>query len=205
MNTPATPRLSLNQVAKATGRSKGTISKALNNGTLSYLNKSENGQYEIDMAEALRVFPPKTPQDRIEQEQFRTSNTEELNHSLVQQMELDRLKHDLERAESERHRERQSSQAQIEDLIKQRDEWKEQSQETLKLRHERDSEHQANVDKAEREHRSELDKRVKAEKEIEQLRERLKNEQARAEAAERSRAEALRRQQQPVKKRWSFF
>ena len=205
MNTPVTPRLSLNQVAKATGRSKGTISKALNDGTLSYLGKADNGQYEIDMAEALRVFPPKTPQDRIEQEQFRSSNTEELNHSLVQQMELDRLKHDLQTAEDERHRERQTSQAQIEDLIKQRDEWQTQSQETLKLRHERDSEHQANFDKAEGERRAELEKRVRAEKEIEQLRERLKNEQDKVEAAVQSRAAAVLELQQTKKKRWSLF
>ena len=81
MNTETNPRLSLNQVAKVTGRSKGTISKALSDGKLSYLSKTESG-YEIDLAEALRVFPPKTPQEQIEQGRGSLNTTEELSHSL---------------------------------------------------------------------------------------------------------------------------
>jgi hypothetical protein len=51
--------LSLSQAAKETGKSKATLSKALNNGDLSYISKTEKG-YEIDPAELFRVFPPKT-------------------------------------------------------------------------------------------------------------------------------------------------
>lgn len=51
----------LNQAAKETGRSKGTISRYLKNGTLSYLSKDEHG-YKIDSSELFRVFPDKTPE-----------------------------------------------------------------------------------------------------------------------------------------------
>jgi hypothetical protein len=54
------PYISLNDAAKLTGRAKSTISKALKKGTMSYISKdSKTGAYEIDPAEAERVFPPK--------------------------------------------------------------------------------------------------------------------------------------------------
>lgn len=51
----------LNQAAKETGRSKGTISRYLKNGTLSYVSKDEHG-YKIDSSELFRVFSNKTPE-----------------------------------------------------------------------------------------------------------------------------------------------
>ncbi len=50
--------LSLSQAAKETGKSKATISKALKNGVLSYVSKTEKG-YEIEPSELFRVFPVK--------------------------------------------------------------------------------------------------------------------------------------------------
>jgi len=50
--------LSLSQTTKETGRSKATISKALNNGVLSYVSKTDKG-YEIEPSELFRVFPAK--------------------------------------------------------------------------------------------------------------------------------------------------
>jgi len=50
--------LSLSQCAKETGRSKATISKALNSGVLSYISKTDKG-YEIEPSELFRVFPLK--------------------------------------------------------------------------------------------------------------------------------------------------
>lgn len=46
----------LNQAAKETGKSKGTISRYLKSGKLSYVQKTEGG-YEIDPSELFRVFP----------------------------------------------------------------------------------------------------------------------------------------------------
>jgi hypothetical protein len=48
--------LSLGQASKACGRAKSTLSKALNSGELSYVEKTQKG-YKIDPAELFRVFP----------------------------------------------------------------------------------------------------------------------------------------------------
>jgi hypothetical protein len=53
----------LNEAAKETGRSKGTISKALNNGKLSYISKTKSG-YQIEPEELFRVFPLKQDKSR---------------------------------------------------------------------------------------------------------------------------------------------
>lgn len=45
----------LGTAAKATGRSKSTIQRAIKDGTIS-ANKNDKGQYEIDPAELHRVF-----------------------------------------------------------------------------------------------------------------------------------------------------
>jgi hypothetical protein len=48
---------SLGEAAKAVGKSKGTISKAISSGKLSPLGR-EGGQYQIPASELFRVFPP---------------------------------------------------------------------------------------------------------------------------------------------------
>lgn len=50
--------LSLGEAAKAAGVAKGTLSKALKTGKLSYTEKTAAG-YRIDPAELFRVFPRK--------------------------------------------------------------------------------------------------------------------------------------------------
>jgi hypothetical protein len=47
----------IGQAAKESGKSKSTIWKYINNGTLS-AQKNEGGTYSIDAAELFRVFPP---------------------------------------------------------------------------------------------------------------------------------------------------
>jgi chromosome segregation ATPase len=175
MNIETRSILSLNQVAKLTGRSKGTISKALNDGTLSYLEKSDKGVYQIDMAEALRVFPPKTPQNQIEQDRTGTLNTDELRHSMLLQTEIDRLQYRVETAETERQRERDSYRQQIDDLQSQRDKWQKQAEQTLKIQFERDAEQSEKQAQTTEIQQSEQEKRVQAEQEAARLREQLKN------------------------------
>jgi DNA-binding transcriptional regulator GbsR (MarR family) len=50
--------LTLGEAAKATGKSKPTISKYIKNGKISYVSKDDKG-YQIDPAELFRVFPVK--------------------------------------------------------------------------------------------------------------------------------------------------
>jgi len=78
--------LTLGQAAKATGKSKATISKYIKNGTLSTISK-ENSGYEIDPAELFRVFPKQTPvTTSIEQSQ--TVKNTPVNSSLEREIEL---------------------------------------------------------------------------------------------------------------------
>lgn len=76
--------MTLNQAAKAAGKAKGTILKAIKDGALS-APKDEKGRYEIDPAELHRVFSltsheqsekpklttPYDPENRIEIERLR--------------------------------------------------------------------------------------------------------------------------------------
>jgi excisionase family DNA binding protein len=56
----------LGQAAKATGRSKPTIQRAIKNGSISAV-KAIDGSYEIDPAELHRVFPPANDTGNVEQ------------------------------------------------------------------------------------------------------------------------------------------
>ena len=62
--------LSLGEAAKAAGVAKGTISKALKSGKLSYADKTPAG-YQIDPAELFRAFPRKQP-ETVEYERLET-------------------------------------------------------------------------------------------------------------------------------------
>lgn len=52
--------VSMTKGAELAGVSKGTVSKALKSGRLSYAEKTDNG-YLIETSELFRVFPPKQP------------------------------------------------------------------------------------------------------------------------------------------------
>lgn len=51
-------RYTLGQAAKATGKGKTTIQRAIKKGTIS-AEKSESGEYRIEPSELHRTFPPK--------------------------------------------------------------------------------------------------------------------------------------------------
>ena len=53
--------VSMTKGAELAGVSKGTVSKALKSGRLSYTEKTDNG-YLIETSELFRVFPPKQPE-----------------------------------------------------------------------------------------------------------------------------------------------
>lgn len=82
------PYISLNEAAKLTGRAKSTISKALKNGKMSYVSKdSKTGAYEIDPAEAERVFPSKQETT----ESFHPKNTKLPTGNNVLQVKLEAM------------------------------------------------------------------------------------------------------------------
>ena len=108
----------LGDAAKATGKSKTTLHRAIKSGKIS-ANKADDGSYSIDPAELHRVFPPATvatpaiPLQGNESEQ--PGNT------------LETLRMQLEMLGKERERERALLQETIADLREDRDKWRQQA------------------------------------------------------------------------------
>ena len=93
---------SLGEAAKATGKAKSTILRAIKSGKISALKK--DGTYKIDPSELFRVF------DAMVAQPVQSNETQPtLEHP-------ERLKLRLELVEEEREREREQMQATIDDL-----------------------------------------------------------------------------------------
>ena len=116
--------LTLNEAAKACGRSKGTLSKAIKSGQLSAI-RCEDGSFAIEPSELFRVFPGPVViggGDRLET----PGNTHE----------IDGLKADLEAARKEAAMFREmldETRADREDLRKDRDAWRRQAEQQTQL------------------------------------------------------------------------
>ena len=96
-------RYTLGTAAKATGKAKSTILRAIKSGTIS-ASKARDGSYEIDPSELHRVFQP------IGTQQASSNDT----HPPEEQDAILCLR--LETLEAERQRERDQMQATIDDL-----------------------------------------------------------------------------------------
>jgi len=96
-------KYTLGQAAKATGKAKSTILRAIKKGTIS-ANKGEGGAYRIDPAELHRVFEPTGSQQ----------DAKNATQPPVEQTEILRLK--IELLEEERARERSQFEDTISDL-----------------------------------------------------------------------------------------
>lgn len=104
----------LNEAAKAVGKSKTTIHRAIKSGKIS-ASKLDSGAYAIDPSELHRVFQVGTSERtfRNEKEQAKTtSRTADIR---------------LEMLEKERERERQQLEETIADLREDRDKWRQQA------------------------------------------------------------------------------
>ena len=109
--TPA--RYTLGEAAKATGKSKPTISRAIKKGTISG-NKNHNGEYELDPAEVHRVWPLLQPASN-DDGTVKQSDTPNNDSGLQREIEL--LREMVERGDAERSR-----------LEADRDKWREQAE-----------------------------------------------------------------------------
>lgn len=105
----------LGEAAKATGKSKATISKAIKSGRISAA-KDETGTFSIDPAELHRVYPPTVSNDHEETRRKLTENAE--NDGLIRE-----LKARLEAAQ-ERLADKETV---ISDLREDRDKWRQQA------------------------------------------------------------------------------
>lgn len=108
----------LGDAAKAVGKSKTTLHRAIKSGRIS-ATKLDDGSYAIDPSELHRVFPPVTvgtPNEALHRNNMeRQSNT------------LETLRIQLEMHEKERERERALLQETITDLREDRDKWRQQA------------------------------------------------------------------------------
>lgn len=96
-------RYTLGTAAKATGKAKSTILRAIKSGTIS-ASKAHDGSYEIEPSELHRVFPPNGAQQA-------PSNDAQPPEERVETLRLR-----LEILEAERQRERDQMQSTIDDL-----------------------------------------------------------------------------------------
>ncbi len=110
-------RYTLGQAAKATGKAKSTISKAIKSGKLS-ASKENGGSYQIDAAELHRVFP--IEQETVSSEQPETP----VSHTSNAEIRIAVLEAELKAAE----RRAEDLREQVEDLRQDRDDWKKQAQ-----------------------------------------------------------------------------
>ena len=99
--------------AKAVGKTKSTITKAIASGKLSAI-KNDDGAWEIDASELYRVYPP-TPLETVKIEQNDTLKETDGNSK-----EIEALERLLKAAEE-----------QIDDLKADRDEWRKQANQLL--------------------------------------------------------------------------
>ena len=102
----------LGTAAKATGKDRATISRAIRKGKVS-AKKDENGQWNIDPAELHRVYPPVKQDNR--------DNATPRNSELL--LEITELKGQVEAV---REREKLKDDM-LEDLRKDRDHWRQQA------------------------------------------------------------------------------
>lgn len=96
-------RYTLGTAAKATGKAKSTILRAIKSGVIS-ATKTHDGSYEIEPSELHRVFPPNGAQQASSND---TQPHEEQDATLRLRLEI---------LEVERQRERDQMQATIDDL-----------------------------------------------------------------------------------------
>lgn len=105
----------IGDAAKATGKTKSTISKAIKNGRISALRK-ETGEYDIDPAELHRVYPPVSS----EQDNASLTGEREETEKIIRIKELEGQLETV-RKESSMLRD------QLHDLKQDRDHWRQQA------------------------------------------------------------------------------
>jgi len=103
----------LGEAAKAVGKSKATISKAIKSGKIS-AEKQENGSYQIEPVELHRVYPP-APLETVSGERSDTPNETVVNDSKTIELRV----------------KLQAAEQRISDLEDDRDQWRQQANRLL--------------------------------------------------------------------------
>jgi hypothetical protein len=105
----------LGEAAKATGKSKATISKAIKNGRVS-ARKDETGTFHIDPSELHRVYPPAA-----------SSEQKETHVNTPERTDIDGTIRELQARLEAAHERLSDKEAVIADLREDRDRWRQQA------------------------------------------------------------------------------
>ncbi|WP_108131022.1 recombinase [Gemmobacter caeni] len=105
----------LGEAAKATGKSKATISKAIKSGRVS-ARKDETGTFHIDPSELHRVYPPTA-----------SSEQEETPANTLAKTDIDGTIRELQARLESAHERLSDKEAVIADLREDRDRWRQQA------------------------------------------------------------------------------
>lgn len=105
----------LGEAAKATGRSKATISKAIKSGRIS-AHKDETGTFHIDPSELHRVYPPTV-----------SSEHEETPSNTLARPDIDGTIRELQARLEAAHERLTDKETVIADLKEDRDRWRQQA------------------------------------------------------------------------------
>lgn len=81
-------KYSLSEAAKATGKNKTTIQRAIKNGKISAV-KGDSGSYEIEPSELHRVFPPAAAQ-HLQSNDTQQDKVTSINNNLARVLELEK-------------------------------------------------------------------------------------------------------------------
>ena len=85
-------KYSLSEAAKATGKNKTTVQRAIKNGKIS-ASKGDSGSYEIEPSELHRVFPPVAAQRDAQHRQSNDTQqgkSASINNDLARVLELEK-------------------------------------------------------------------------------------------------------------------
>lgn len=105
----------LGEAAKATGKSKATISKAIKIGRIS-ARKDESGTFRIDPSELHRVYPPTV-----------SSEHKETSGNTIQRTDIDGTIRELQARLDAAHERLSDKETVIADLKEDRDRWRQQA------------------------------------------------------------------------------
>lgn len=111
----------LGEAAKAVGKSKATISKAVKSGKISAAKK-DDGSFSIEAVELHRVYPPK-PTETVEGEREETLEVTQVNDKELIELRV-RLEAALQR---------------VQDLEDDRDQWRQQANRLLSFQGDKES------------------------------------------------------------------
>ena len=124
--------ITLTEATEKTGKSKSTLTRAINSGKLSATRSDDGKTYQVEESELARVFPL----TNVNHDSPDDSPSVNQPESVPASAQLELVQDQIEEIKRIHRREVERMEAQIDDLRQDRDDWKTQaSNQTLLLKH----------------------------------------------------------------------